>query len=278
MSGFPGPIVPVGHIEPVPRRIRATRHGHVVVDTTDALYVWEWPHYPQYYIPRLDVREDLLVPGPPEVDDSSSRTVRPCSFAGPFADGGAGSPAPTGTVARLIVDTGLAGTGLVGTGLAGTGLAGTVRFDWDALDAWFEEDEEVFVHPRSPYSRVDAPAVDPLRPHRALWCRAGRIVVTGDGLRDRAAHPLLPQPDRGQVRTPRVQSHGHRAARTRGPRRRTGPVWSGARRTPTWPGATTSPPGNCFPSPDWCRSTTRRSTCSSTARRWLGPSPTSATD
>jgi uncharacterized protein (DUF427 family) len=36
------------------------------------------------------------------------------------------------------------------------GLAGTVRFDWDALDAWFEEDEEVFVHPRSPYTRVDA--------------------------------------------------------------------------------------------------------------------------
>ena len=30
-----------------------------------------------------------------------------------------------------------------------------VRFDWDALDAWFEEDEEVFVHPRSPYARVD---------------------------------------------------------------------------------------------------------------------------
>ncbi|MGW4297850.1 DUF427 domain-containing protein, partial [Micromonospora chersina] len=30
------------------------------------------------------------------------------------------------------------------------------RFDWAALDAWFEEDEEVFVHPRNPYSRVDA--------------------------------------------------------------------------------------------------------------------------
>jgi hypothetical protein len=36
------------------------------------------------------------------------------------------------------------------------GLAGTVRFDWDALDAWYEEDEEVFVHPRNPYARVDA--------------------------------------------------------------------------------------------------------------------------
>jgi uncharacterized protein (DUF427 family) len=36
------------------------------------------------------------------------------------------------------------------------GLSGTVRFEWDAMDAWFEEDEQVFVHPRSPYVRVDA--------------------------------------------------------------------------------------------------------------------------
>jgi uncharacterized protein (DUF427 family) len=31
-----------------------------------------------------------------------------------------------------------------------------VRFEWAALDAWFEEDEQVFVHPRDPYTRVDA--------------------------------------------------------------------------------------------------------------------------
>jgi uncharacterized protein (DUF427 family) len=31
-----------------------------------------------------------------------------------------------------------------------------VRIRWDALDHWFEEEEEVFVHPRSPYTRVDA--------------------------------------------------------------------------------------------------------------------------
>jgi uncharacterized protein (DUF427 family) len=30
-----------------------------------------------------------------------------------------------------------------------------IRFDWEAMDAWFEEDEEVYVHPRSPYVRVD---------------------------------------------------------------------------------------------------------------------------
>jgi uncharacterized protein (DUF427 family) len=26
---------------------------------------------------------------------------------------------------------------------------------WDAVDAWFEEDERVFVHPRDPYHRID---------------------------------------------------------------------------------------------------------------------------
>ena len=35
------------------------------------------------------------------------------------------------------------------------GLGSMVRFDWETADAWFEEDEEVFVHPRSPYVRVD---------------------------------------------------------------------------------------------------------------------------
>lgn len=30
-----------------------------------------------------------------------------------------------------------------------------VRFDWSTMDAWFEEDEEVFVHARDPYTRVD---------------------------------------------------------------------------------------------------------------------------
>jgi len=30
-----------------------------------------------------------------------------------------------------------------------------IAFYWSKLDAWYEEDTEVFVHPRDPYSRVD---------------------------------------------------------------------------------------------------------------------------
>jgi uncharacterized protein (DUF427 family) len=61
MRDYPAMIVPVDHIEPVPRRIRATLGGQTVLDTTHALYVWEWSNYPQYYIPIDDVRRELLV-------------------------------------------------------------------------------------------------------------------------------------------------------------------------------------------------------------------------
>ena len=34
-------------------------------------------------------------------------------------------------------------------------IAGYLAFYWKKMDAWYEEDEEVFVHPRDPYHRVD---------------------------------------------------------------------------------------------------------------------------
>ncbi len=70
------------------------------------------------------------------------------------------------------------------------GLSGTVRFDWDALDAWFEEDEQVFVHPRSPYVRVDA-----VRSTRSVRVELdgvvlARLALAGDGARLMATSPL----------------------------------------------------------------------------------------
>jgi uncharacterized protein (DUF427 family) len=35
-------------------------------------------------------------------------------------------------------------------------LEGYVTMAWDSLDHWYEEDEEVFIHPRDPFVRVDA--------------------------------------------------------------------------------------------------------------------------
>ena len=60
MTDYPQTIVPVGHSEPVPRRVRAVLAGEVIVDTVRALYVWEWPPYPQYYLPVADFRDGVV--------------------------------------------------------------------------------------------------------------------------------------------------------------------------------------------------------------------------
>src|SRR5262249_1951345 len=45
-----------GLIEPAPRRVRGYFDQALVFGRIRAHYVWEIAHYPQYYIPRSDVR------------------------------------------------------------------------------------------------------------------------------------------------------------------------------------------------------------------------------
>ena len=135
MPDFPQALVGTNHIEPAPRRIRAVLAHRTIIDTTRAVYVWEWPYYPQYYIPLPDVDASALVDtGRVEVDDRGPARV--CAVR-------VGDQQPSGT-ARAYGDD------------AKRGFRGLVHVEWDAVDAWYEEDEQVFVHPRSPYARVDA--------------------------------------------------------------------------------------------------------------------------
>ena len=151
MNDYPAMIATVNHVEPVPRRIRAFLGGEKVLDTTRALYVWEWPYYPQYYIPLADVRRDLLIP-----EGHTQQTGRGVTEPHEVRAGGVHRP----HAARLLTSSAIGG------------LTGTVRFDWAALDAWFEEDEQVFVHPRNPYVRVDA-----LRSNRPVRVEVEGVVV-----------------------------------------------------------------------------------------------------
>ncbi len=134
MADYPKMITRLNHVEAVPRRIRAVHDGRVVADTRGALYVWEWANYPQYYLPRPDVDENLLV-SDGRIEDTPQGTVQWYSLA---------SAPAAGPVARRVVTS------------EHPRLIDTFRFDWDSVDHWFEEDEEVFVHPRNPYVRVDA--------------------------------------------------------------------------------------------------------------------------
>jgi uncharacterized protein (DUF427 family) len=135
VTDYPAPLVETNHVEPVPRRIRAYLGGHAVVDTTRARYVWEWPGFPQYYIPLADVLDGALV-------DEGTTEETPRGDVRVHALHLDGMERPQ--AARVLGAAKVAG------------LDDTVRFEWSALDAWFEEDEQVFVHPRNPYTRVDS--------------------------------------------------------------------------------------------------------------------------
>lgn len=93
---------PPARFEPTPKRIRAVCDGKTIVDTTNAILVWEHEYYPRYYF-------------------------------------------PIGELAEQCHDTSGAGA-----------IEGYVALKWDEMDSWFEENEEVFVHPRDPYTRIDA--------------------------------------------------------------------------------------------------------------------------
>jgi uncharacterized protein (DUF427 family) len=152
---YPQAIVPRDHVEPVPRRVRAQVGARTVLDTTHALYVWEWPFYPQFYIPSADVDPAALKEAT-ETHRLSRGAVRSVSLE---VDGDLRERAGHRFVESSV-----------------DGLLDTIRFQWDALDAWFEEDEQVFVHPRSPYTRVDA-----LRSTRRVRVERGGVLLAEAG-------------------------------------------------------------------------------------------------
>lgn len=139
---FPKMAVEVNHVEPAPRRVRGFLGNELIFDTTSARYVWEIPYYPQYYIPVEDIDPRFLVD-----EGNQQNTRRGTAHRHGLRAGGTERPGAVRVFGQDAIP----------------GVAGTARFGWSALDAWYEEDEQVFVHPRSPYTRVDA-----LRSHRRV--------------------------------------------------------------------------------------------------------------
>ena len=138
MRDYPQMIDHTDQVEPVPRRVRGLAGGRVVFDTIRAISVWESPRYPFYYIPLDDVDLGLLT-GECDEGDEQQRGLGIAHSHGLQV----GEQVRSGAAAVFGPDTDGA-------------VANTVRFEFSALDHWFEEDEEIFVHPRNPYTRVDA--------------------------------------------------------------------------------------------------------------------------
>jgi uncharacterized protein (DUF427 family) len=133
-SAPPGPRGQV-RVERGAKRVRAYLGGAVVVDSISPLLVWEVPYYPTYYFSESDVRADLVSDGSVDLHSPSRGDAKTLSVL-------AGGSRADGAAARYE-DSPIAE------------LRGMVRLTWDAMEAWFEEDEQVYTHPRDPYTRVD---------------------------------------------------------------------------------------------------------------------------
>ncbi len=125
-------------IEPSPRRVRTYFAGALVADSRNMVLFFERP-YPNYFFPQRDVRMEWL------------------TRAGPAATGD-----PRGDKIVWHLEVGgkraseAAFTYTKPPALGQVDLGDHVTFAWGAMDHWFEEDDEIFVHARNPYHRVDA--------------------------------------------------------------------------------------------------------------------------
>ncbi len=147
-----------------PKRVRAFFAGEPVVDSSRA-FLFRGGGPPLYYFPKDDVRLDLLAPsGRSEADSRGARALSDVRAGGKVAENAAWEYTETAG------DFGF--------------LQGMVSLKWGAMDAWFEESEEVFVHARDPFKRIDTIASD----------RRVEIVAAGEKAADSSAPVILFEP------------------------------------------------------------------------------------
>jgi uncharacterized protein (DUF427 family) len=131
------------YLDPTPKRIRVEVGGEIIADSRRAMMLHESGHQPIYYFPPEDVRSDVLEPSDrhthcPKKGEASYYTIR----AGDnVVEAGAWY------YPEVLPD-------------APPELKGLIAFYFKRMDRWFEEDEEISVHPRDPYHRIDVLRTD----------------------------------------------------------------------------------------------------------------------
>ena len=126
------------HIVEVPKRLRVIFGGETIADSRRVLLLREAHCLPVYYFVKDDVRTDLLTPTDfkttcPYKSDASYWTLKVRDRVAENAAWSYLEP-PSNCAA----------------------IKGCFSFEWAKMDRWHEEEEEVFVHARDPYKRIDA--------------------------------------------------------------------------------------------------------------------------
>jgi uncharacterized protein (DUF427 family) len=130
------------YVEPTPKRVRVEVAGEIVADSRNAILLQESGLQPVYYFPRDHVRADLLEP-------TDRHTKCPTKGEASYYSIKVGD--------RLVKN----GAWYYPNPIEGASAIGDmIAFYWDRVDRWLEEDEEIHVHPRDPYHRIDVLRTD----------------------------------------------------------------------------------------------------------------------
>ncbi len=119
------------------RRVRVVFGGITVAESTHVMLLHEFGRLPVFYFPLEDVRMDVMEATDrrshsPLKGEASYWTIRTGSRVAEDAAWSYARPLPDGPP-----------------------IKGYLAFYWHLMDAWYEEDEQVFAHARDPYKRVD---------------------------------------------------------------------------------------------------------------------------
>ncbi|GJJ06289.1 hypothetical protein Clacol_000480 [Clathrus columnatus] len=117
---------PLPHIENSAKRIRVFHAGVYLVDSQNAKLVWLHERYPTYWFLESELPKEYLKP---TQSGNKDTTIYDLTLG----------EQPQGVITHHHIGK----------------LAGLFTIKFDKVDMWFEEDEEIFVHPKDPYKRVD---------------------------------------------------------------------------------------------------------------------------
>ncbi len=120
-----------------PRWVRVYFNSELIANSKAMMLLRESDHLPLYYFPKKDVRMDCLQPS-----DHTAHSDR--KGGGVFWHVQVGDKIANNAAFTFHHPPG-----------NGPKLENYVAFAWNEMDAWFEEDEEVYVYARDPYKRVD---------------------------------------------------------------------------------------------------------------------------
>jgi uncharacterized protein (DUF427 family) len=151
------------HVSESPRHVRVLFNGETIADSKHAKLVRESEVLPIYYFPPADVGANFF---------TATRYKTACPHKGEafywtIEVGNKRAENAAWSYQTPLPDA--------------AGIANYFAFEWNKMDKWMEEDEEIFVHARDPYKRVDV-----LQSSRRV-----RVVIDGEIVADSRRPRLL---------------------------------------------------------------------------------------